>query len=415
MYPAIRGSIVACAVAAAFSCAPVARAEEKILARFEAFPQAAVSCPLIIDDVNAMGRVKAHGLQAVGVGKLAPGDYLGFLGDAKLLASPYFLRAGVAMFRASVSEVSADKKVTFDVGAKVAAQLKAGAVILLATAPTKEDALQAIPEFVILECSEDFPPVDRSVARNQSNRNLRELGIALNNFQAAWGHLPPTMLIGPDGRAWHSWRAILLPYLDVQGPLENYRFTEPWDSPHNAALLKEMPKVYSDPIYGENKNHYTHFAAVVGNGAGWEAAGVKFDGKRPDNWKTLAGSRFAQVTDGLSNTVAIGPVSPELKIPWLKPEDVTLSAEKLPAFSYPYRYDRCSLGPFLFFDGAVQMLASDLKADTLRSILTRGGDEIVRIDEVVGRIPKPQRPHVPDIVVVRDGDEVKARVEYTYR
>jgi|688.fasta_scaffold14878_2 hypothetical protein len=70
---------------------------------------------------------------------------------------------------------------------------------------------------------------------------LRQIGIAFLNFEAQTRRFTP---INPTNL---SWRVHLLPYLE-QGPLyEQFKLDEPWDSPHNLALVKFMPEVFHIP------------------------------------------------------------------------------------------------------------------------------------------------------------------------
>src|SRR6185295_15143515 len=50
--------------------------------------------------------------------------------------------------------------------------------------------------------------------RSQCQSNLKQLGQALRNYHDVYGSFPPAFVPGPDGRPWHSWRVLILPYLD---------------------------------------------------------------------------------------------------------------------------------------------------------------------------------------------------------
>ena len=49
------------------------------------------------------------------------------------------------------------------------------------------------------------------------------------------------------GRPMHSWRVLILPFLEQQSLYEQYDFREPWDGPNNIQLLGNMPDVFSCP------------------------------------------------------------------------------------------------------------------------------------------------------------------------
>lgn len=58
--------------------------------------------------------------------------------------------------------------------------------------------------------------------------------IAIHMYAAEHnGQLPPVYTTDKDGKPLHSWRVLLLPYLDEQLLYENIRLDEPWDSEYN--------------------------------------------------------------------------------------------------------------------------------------------------------------------------------------
>jgi hypothetical protein len=75
--------------------------------------------------------------------------------------------------------------------------------------------------------------------------NLRQIGFALHDFNDTHGRLPPAVLYSKAGRPLHSWRVLLLPFLEEGALYQEFKLDEPWDSPHNSALIARMPKVYA--------------------------------------------------------------------------------------------------------------------------------------------------------------------------
>ena len=69
----------------------------------------------------------------------------------------------------------------------------------------------------------------------------------MHNYEAEHGHLPPAVVIGPDGKTPHSWRVELLPFLDQDSLSKQYKLDEPWDSPSNRKLLEARPEVFGFP------------------------------------------------------------------------------------------------------------------------------------------------------------------------
>ena len=68
-----------------------------------------------------------------------------------------------------------------------------------------------------------------------------------------------------------SWRVAILPYLgeSEKALYGQFKLSEPWDSPHNKALLAKMPKVYAPAVAkdGEKDKNVTHYLGFVGGGA----------------------------------------------------------------------------------------------------------------------------------------------------
>ncbi len=77
--------------------------------------------------------------------------------------------------------------------------------------------------------------------RSQCVNNLKQIGMALHNYQSANGCLPPATTTDSRGRPMQSWRMLILPYLE-DSPLPGvYRFDESWDGPNNRKLLQPNP------------------------------------------------------------------------------------------------------------------------------------------------------------------------------
>ena len=114
----------------------------------------------------------------------------------------------------------------------------------------------------------EFPTPSRGFAEEmdamRAQNNLKQIGLALHNYHSAHGHFPPAVI--EENGVKHSWRVAILPFLDAQAVYHAYRKTEPWDSPHNQALLAQIPEVFQQP--GEALPGFlTPYLAVVGQAA----------------------------------------------------------------------------------------------------------------------------------------------------
>ncbi|MDZ7618474.1 MAG: DUF1559 domain-containing protein, partial [Patescibacteria group bacterium] len=92
---------------------------------------------------------------------------------------------------------------------------------------------------------------------------LGSLHLAMHSYHAAYGHLPPAYLADKDGKPLHSWRVLILPYVEEQD-LYDARFDEPWNGPNNIRLAHKMPKLYHCPSEpdSDSTTNYVVFRAL---------------------------------------------------------------------------------------------------------------------------------------------------------
>lgn len=193
--------------------------------------------------------------------------------------------------------------------------------------------------------------------RVQSGNNLRQLGLALYNFESTYRTFPATAGVGDDGQPMLSWRVAILPFVEEGELYQKFNLDEPWDSEHNLALLEEMPDVFKHPGRNTPPGHTVYMAPV--------------------NDVTLLRktepSRLANVTDGTSNTIMLLETSEELAVPWTAPQDYELDMENPSAGLFVNGIFNMLLG-----DGSVHTVEQVLwDMDTLRAFFTRAGGEAV--------------------------------------
>lgn len=77
--------------------------------------------------------------------------------------------------------------------------------------------------------------------RTQSRNNLKQLGLALENYHDTFELLPPGGTFASDGTPYQSWTVSLSPYLS-SSPLYNcINMNRPWDDPVNFDLMTGRP------------------------------------------------------------------------------------------------------------------------------------------------------------------------------
>ncbi|MCI0334738.1 MAG: DUF1559 domain-containing protein [Planctomycetes bacterium] len=83
----------------------------------------------------------------------------------------------------------------------------------------------------------------RESARKSSCRNnLHQVGVAMHNYESAFGRLPPgyKYAAGSQGNALgHSWTDMLLPFMELQSMYDAINFKKPIYDPVNAAVRQQ--------------------------------------------------------------------------------------------------------------------------------------------------------------------------------
>lgn len=208
-----------------------------------------------------------------------------------------------------------------------------------------------------------------------STNNLEQIAIAFHNFHDTYRGFPAAVTLGPDGKPWHSWRVLILPFLEQHPLYAQYSFEEPWDGPNNSKLHDKMPDVYRMP---GDKSLFTHYVVATSRDAPplvdvatiFSAIGVPSE----EGAKFSTGGGLRNVIDGTSNTILVGTVDIDKRIPWMKPQDLELGRdfEKLGdegGFATPYMSDDGDFGLFAIADGSVTSIHKSVPDDDFRNLL----------------------------------------------
>ncbi len=105
--------------------------------------------------------------------------------------------------------------------------------------------------------------------RAQCTNNMKQIMLAMHNYHSANNSLPRD-ITDKNGKPLLSWRVAILPYIEQNELYQKFKQDEPWDSPHNKELLKEMPIPFKCPSLGKTVPFTTTYCGFMGPGAIFE-------------------------------------------------------------------------------------------------------------------------------------------------
>jgi len=216
--------------------------------------------------------------------------------------------------------------------------------------------------FLLLPSINSRPAPPRSECAN----NLKQIAVALRAYHDDYGSFPPAFVTDKKGRPMHSWRVLILPFMEQQALYEEYDFDEPWNGPNNRRFLDVAIPTYRCPSDDSGKVAITNYLAIVGPGTAWPGSSTVKD---------------ADVVDGPSDTIHVVEVR-NSGIHWIEPRDLG-AAVLVPAIN-PKKGGAISSGHreganVLFCDGKVEFLTDETGAAAVRAMITTSaGDEVYR-------------------------------------
>lgn len=194
--------------------------------------------------------------------------------------------------------------------------------------------------------------------RGQCSNHLKQIGLALQNYHDEYGSFPPAHIADSKGNPIHSWRVLILPFIEQKPLYDRYSFNEPWDGPNNRKLHNEIMRVYCCPSCPEDQPKTdTSYVAVMGPNTMWPGAKA---------------TNFSDLTDGTSNTIMVVEIY-NSGIHWMEPRDLHMA--QMPLAVNPQQGQGISsthpnVALAVFADGHTAALSSTIPPDILRLLLT---------------------------------------------
>lgn len=256
----------------------------------------------------------------------------------------------------------------------------------------------------------------REAARRMTCQNhLKQIGLAVQNYQAALKHLPPPKAGNDQFSELGSTFVLLLPYLEQNQLFANYDSTKPVRDPHNISVTSSPVSVYLCPSMALLRDVPERACGEVLAPASY----VISTRTNHDNHNALDGAfanvpaqgpytlDFKDIVDGLSNTIAVGEINyGHSTYVWsdcggmdgqTKWGDHTWAegywfyawghmSGKFPTFynnstqysnlgARAFRSDHPGGVHYVFLDGSVHFLADGVDKDIRAALVTRAGEE----------------------------------------
>lgn len=210
----------------------------------------------------------------------------------------------------------------------------------------------------------------RITLRATAQAPFNQVLMALMNYHDTHGTFPPAYIADENGKPMHSWRVLILPWLEEQALYDQYRFDEPWNSPHNQSLARYMPRSYRSPTEPFSPTR-TNVVVIVGP----ETA---FPGTRS--------TKLADFKDGSANCILLAEVA-DSDINWMEPRDLDTATMSFQV-NDPNKPSISAVrwrAPYVIFADTIHAYAlpHDFKSDDLKALTTIGGGEPVKRDDVL--------------------------------
>lgn len=189
--------------------------------------------------------------------------------------------------------------------------------------------------------------------RMSCQNNLKQIGIALHNYHDEYGSFPPAYTVDESGKPMHSWRTLILPYLEQKTLYDKIDLSKPWDDPANQAARETDVPAYRCPTVYPPKGQTNYVAIIAPDGC--------FSG--PTSRKS------DDIADGTGNTLLVTEVPAKDAVPWMSPTDTNEKAF-LAALADAKTRPHPSGAQGARADGSVTTLDADITPAAMRALVS---------------------------------------------
>lgn len=266
--------------------------------------------------------------------------------------------------------------------------------------------------------------------RTQCKNNLKQISLAIHNYEGSRGVFPPSSISGFGNGVWnypgtgpadpnirlHSFASLILPYAEASDIYNTIDYNVSALSPANRTAASQILPFYrcpsysgksfsADPLYvttvGYDRFAIRNYVAigaknVVGLSGAIPAEGVMFPQSK---------TKFGDITDGTSNTIIIAESREENASVWIDGTSASAAARYMALIPPMYAGNRVSINYQPYFqggifpnsigqnwgpssqhtggahhlpcDGSVRFLSENLDVNVYDALATRNGGEVV--------------------------------------
>lgn len=201
----------------------------------------------------------------------------------------------------------------------------------------------------------------------------RLLVFGIQNYDDSNNRLPAHASYSPEGKPLLSWRVHLLPYIEQQHLYERFHLDEPWDSPHNSALIDEMPREFK--LAGrELEPGKTCFVVPYStqlDGPTTAFPKARFPGEIGIDGRGRA-ELFSMTPDGSSMTIGLLVVPASQAVVWTEPDDFDIDASSLESL-----FEGKQTLTVIMLDGSSRSLPSSIDRTVLRNLMLANDGNVI--------------------------------------
>ena len=224
-------------------------------------------------------------------------------------------------------------------------------------APRKSRTLWIVLAVVVVVClglvayQLALTAVRRDLYRLECANNIKQISLAPLYYEDQYGFFPPGG--GGEDPARMSWRVAILPMINEGALYQRYDPEQPWNSPKNLELLKQMPRVFRCRFDSAAADAETSYVMITGKDTVGGVPGSH-------------GTRRGDITNGPERTILVVEVH-GLKIPWTEPRDITLD-ELIQRVKSGARIGHVAGFNVGMADGSAKNLPNNIDVETLRRL-----------------------------------------------